>query len=74
MPTGPRKQAPEVSEMLKKSLAVLLIRVRIESGQRTAEKILEVLRDEYFDLTDFQNSVTTLEECERITDNMSEKM
>ena len=65
-------KAPKVTEMLKQSLAILLTRVRIESGQRTAEKILDVLRDEYFDLTDFQNSVTTLEHCERITHNMGE--
>ena len=72
--TGPCGKAPKVTEMLKQSLAVLLIRVRIESGQRTAEKILDILRDEYFDLADFQNSVTNLEQCERITENMSDNM
>lgn len=60
-------RTPKVSKMLKQSLAVLLVRVCRDSGKETAEKILEVLQDDYFDLKEFQENVTTLKECEEIT-------
>ena len=64
---GPSRNAPKVKEMLNKALAVLLVRVRIESSPETAEKILDVLRDDYFDLEDFQHTVTNMKKCEEIT-------
>ena len=56
-----------VSEMLRQSLAVALVRVAMDSGEGTAEKIIEVLQDESFDLKDFQQHVTSLKNCEDIT-------
>ena len=56
-----------VSEMLRQSLAVALARVAMDSGEGTAEKIIEVLQDESFDLKDFQQHVTSLKNCEDIT-------
>lgn len=64
---GSGTSAGKVTEMLKKSLAVLLVRVGNESGPGTAEKILDVLRDEYFDLDDFLQTVSNLKTCQQIT-------
>ena len=67
---GGREWTPKVRKILKKSLAVLLVNVRMEGGQETAEKLLEVVHDEYFDLTDFQQNVKNMDTCEEITRNI----
>ena len=58
--------AERVSQMLKQSLALSLLRVGMECGEETAEKIIEVLHDDFFDFKDFQRHVTSLKKCEEI--------
>ena len=58
--------AARVSQILKQSLALSLLRVGMECGEETAEKIIEVLHDDFFDFKDFQRHVTSLKKCEEI--------
>ena len=60
---------PSLTEILKHSLAIVLVRVRVECGPRTAKKILSILYNDAFDLADFKITVPSLEQCEVITSN-----
>lgn len=56
----------QISEMLKKSLALSLAKVGRIGARETVAKILQVLQDDYFDLVDFQETVNSLDDCEDI--------
>lgn len=62
-----------LKELLSKSLAVLLTTVVVDSSPQTAEKILNVLRDEFFDIDYFRHVVTDLKKCEEITKSVYDK-
>lgn len=66
----------QISELLTRSLAIYLSRVQRECGSETAQRILEVLRDECFDLSSFKKDVSSIQKCNDITEaliNASEK-
>ena len=62
----------QISEMLKKSLALSLAKVGSIGARETVANILQVLQDDrpeivdYFDLVDFQETVNSLDDCEDI--------
>lgn len=56
----------KVSSLLAQSLAIALVKVRRDCGVETAKHILEILRDECFDIDRFKNSVSSMEECDKI--------
>ena len=58
----------QISQLLSRSLAIYLSRVQRECGSETAQRILEVLTDECFDLPSFKKEVSTIEKCNDITE------
>ena len=66
----------QISQLLCRSLALYLSRVQRECGSEIAQRILEVLRDECFDLSLFKEDVSSIQMCNDITEalmNASER-
>lgn len=57
----------KLSSLLSQSLAISLVKVRRECGDETAAQILNILRDEYFDIKRFKKEVTCITKCQEIT-------
>ena len=56
-----------VKRLLSQSLAICLTKIKHEHGGETADEILKILRDDLFDLKEFQKEITNLEKCKTVT-------
>lgn len=63
----------KLSLLLSQSLAISLVKVRRECGDETAGQILNILRDDYFDIRRFKKEVTCIGKCQEITSNVIKK-
>ena len=62
-----------VSHLLSHSLAMYLVKVERVRGNETAEKILKIILDDFFDLNIFKSEITSLRKCQDISKEILEK-
>ena len=67
MSSRARTQEKNISDLLCQSLAVSLSKVEKQCGNETAKEILDILRDDGFDISSFRKQISSIQECQNIT-------